>query len=116
MTHKVYLKLLKKKKGSCGVSDKLCTESTSQIERWGYKMQKETLNFTGSFSHYTPINFEPYYVFTAGKKYLIKCIDYPKFIGKLSPDDLVNIEGDIVEKCTQGIKLSNIKWGVTNAQ
>jgi hypothetical protein len=73
------------------------------------------INFTGLFSHYTPINFEPYYVFSSEGRYLIKCIDYPKFIGELSPDDLVNIEGDIVGECTQGIKLSNVRWGVINA-
>jgi len=75
-------------------------------------MQKETLNFTGMFSHYTPINFEPYYVFTSDKKFLIKCIDYPKLIGDLSPQDLVNIQGDVEEKSSDGIKLINVKWGV----
>jgi len=75
-------------------------------------MQKETLNFTGMFSHYTPINFEPYYVFTSDKKFLIKCIDYPKLIGDLSPQDLVNIQGDVEEKSSDGIKLINVKLGV----
>jgi len=75
-------------------------------------MQKETLNFTGMFSHYTPINFEPYYVFTSDKKFLIKCIDYPKLISDLSPYDLVNIQGDVEEKSSDGIKLINVKWGV----
>ena len=50
-------------------------------------MRKETLNFTGMFSHYTPIDLEPYYVFTnyvftTKQKFLIKCIDYPKLIGE----------------------------------
>ena len=71
-------------------------------------MQKETLNFTGMFSHYTPINFEPHYVFTSGKNFLIKCIDYPKFIGELSPDDMVNFEGDVAGKYKEGIKLTNL--------
>jgi hypothetical protein len=75
-------------------------------------MQKETLNFTGMFSHYTPINFEPYYVFTSDKKFLIKCIDYPRLIGELSPHDLVNIQGDVEEKCSGGIKLMNVKWSL----
>ena len=75
-------------------------------------MQKETLNFTGMFSHYTPINFEPYYVFTSDKKFLIKCIDYPKLIGELSPYDLINIQGDVEEKCSDGIKLTNVKWSL----
>ena len=75
-------------------------------------MQKETLNFTGMFSHYTPINFEPYYVFTSDKKFLIKCIDYPKLIGELNPQDLVNIQGDVEEKCSDGIKLINVKWSL----
>jgi len=64
------------------------------------------------FSHYTPINFEPYYVFTSDKKFLIKCIDYPKLIGELNPQDLVNIQGDVEEKCSDGIKLINVKWSL----
>lgn len=75
-------------------------------------MQKETLNFTGMFSHYTPINFEPYYVFTSEKKFLIKCIDYPKLIGELNPQDLINIQGDVEGRSSDGIKLTNVKWSV----
>jgi hypothetical protein len=70
-------------------------------------MQKETIVFTGIFNHYTPINFNPYYVFTTSA-------DYPKFIGKLSHYDLVNLEGEIEEKCQEGIKLTNVKWGSKN--
>jgi len=79
-------------------------------------MQKETIVFTGIFNHYTPINFNPYYVFTTTtkQKFLIKCADYPKFIGKLSHYDLVNLEGEIEEKCQEGIKLTNVKWGGKN--
>jgi hypothetical protein len=57
----------------------------------------ETLSFTGMFIHYTPIYFEPYYVFTTKQKFLIKCIDCPKLIGELSPYDLLNIKGDVEE-------------------
>lgn len=80
-------------------------------------MQKETIVFTGMFSHYMPINLEPYYVFTTAKqKFLIKCADYPKFIGKLAHYDLVNIEAEVEEQCQEGTKLTNVKWGVVNAQ
>lgn len=70
----------------------------------------ETLNFTGRFSHYSPINFDPYYVFNTEQRFLIKCIDHPEFIGQLSPNDLVNIEGEVVERSEEGIKLTNVKW------
>jgi hypothetical protein len=79
-------------------------------------MKRETLNFTGMFSHYTPINFEPYYLFTTEQKFLIKCIDCPEFIGLLSPYDLVNIQAEVEEKCKEGTKLTNVKWGVVNEQ
>lgn len=77
-------------------------------------MQKETLVFTGMFSHYTPINLEPYYVFTTKQKFLIKCIDYPTLIGELSPYDLVNIEAEVEAKCQEGTKLINVKWSLLN--
>jgi len=75
-------------------------------------MTRETLNFTGMFSHYTPIEFEPYYVFTTKQKFLIKCIDYPKLIGELSPYDLVNIQANIEDKCKEGTKLTNVEWSL----
>lgn len=34
-------------------------------------------NYTAIFSHYVPINYEPYYVFTTDKALLVKCNDYP---------------------------------------
>lgn len=74
----------------------------------------ETLSFTGIFIHYTPIDFEPYYVFTTEQKFLIKCIDYPKLIGELSPYDLVNINGEVEERCKEGVKLTNVKWGLSD--
>ena len=78
-------------------------------------MQKETIVFTGMFSHYMPINLEPYYVFTTAKqKFLIKCADYPKFIGKLAHYDLVSIEAEVEEQCREGTKLTNVKWSLLN--
>lgn len=70
----------------------------------------ETLNFTGRFARYIPINCVPYYVFNSEQRFLIKCIDYPELIGKLSPYDLINIEGEVVERSEEGIKLTNVKW------
>ena len=75
-------------------------------------MKREILKFTGMFSHYTPIDFEPYYVFTSDKKFLIKCIDYPKLIGELSPYDLLNMEAEIEGQCKEGTKLTNVKWSL----
>ena len=69
------------------------------------------INFTGIFSHYQPIDFEPHYVFTTDKRYFIKCIDYPSLISTLSPQDLVNIEGEIAEHAKDGIRLVNVKFG-----
>ena len=69
------------------------------------------IKFTGSFSHYTPINFEPYYVFTTDKKYLVKCIDYPNLISTLSPQDLINIEADIDAESINGTNLVNGEFG-----
>jgi hypothetical protein len=79
-------------------------------------MKKETLNFTGMFNHYTPINLEPYYIFTTEQKFLIKCIDCPEFIGLLSPYDLVNIQAEVEEDCKEGTKLTNVKLSLSNAQ
>ena len=72
------------------------------------------INFAGIFSHYQPINFEPYYVCTTTAKFwqfLIKCKDYPEFISKLSPDDLVNIEAEKGKETDFGTLLVNVKLG-----
>ena len=69
------------------------------------------LSFTGMFSHYQPIEFEPYYVFTSDNKFLIRCKDYPELISKLSPHDLVNIEAELGEKVNCGTHLVNVKFG-----
>ena len=69
------------------------------------------INFTGIFSHYQPINFEPYYVFTSDNKFLIKCRDYPELMSHLSPQDLVNIEAELGKKDNCGTHLVNVKFG-----
>ena len=69
------------------------------------------LHFTGCFSHYQPINFDPYYVFTTDKKYLVRCKDYPHLISTLSPQDLVNIDAETDEVTHFGTKLKNVKFG-----
>lgn len=74
----------------------------------------ETIRFIGVFDQYTPVNSEPHYVFQAENTYLIKCEDYPALISNLSPGDLINIEGDVSEQCTDGIKLVNAKFGGLN--
>ena len=72
---------------------------------------KRTIRFYARFAHYTPINFDPHYLFQTDKeKYLIKCSDYPELIGKLSPYDLVNIEAELLERSEEDIKLTNVKW------
>ena len=70
-----------------------------------------TITFTGFFDKYTPIDSEPHYVFKTGTTYLISCKDYPALISKLSPSDLVNIQGDVSGQCSDGIKLVNVKFG-----
>ena len=71
----------------------------------------EALSFTATFCHYMPINHEPHYLFEANnKKYLVKCSDYPKYIGELSSCDLMNITGEIEEIYKEGTKLINVKW------
>ncbi len=74
-------------------------------------MHTKKINFTGIFSHYQPINFDPYYVFTSDNKFLIKCRDYPELISNLSPQDLVNIEAEISKKVEAGTYLVNVKFG-----
>ena len=72
------------------------------------------INFSGIFSHYQPINFEPYYVFTTTAKFwqfLIKCRDYPELMSHLSPQDLVKIEAELGEKANCGTHLVNIQFG-----
>lgn len=69
------------------------------------------LSFTGMFSHYQPIEFDPYYVFTSNKKFLIRCKDYPELISKVSPHDLLNIQGEVAEETPLGTKLINVKFG-----
>ena len=73
-----------------------------------------SITFTGIFDKYTPVNSEPHYVFKSETIYLIKCKDYPYLISKLAPEDLVNIEADIFEQCSDGIKLVNVKFGGVN--
>lgn len=70
--------------------------------------------FRGSFSHYQPIDFEPYYVFTTDKKFLIKCRDYPDLISELSPYDSVDIEAEVKEENSFGTELKNVRFGGTN--
>jgi len=70
-----------------------------------------SITFTGIFDKYTPVNSEPHYVFKSETIYLIKCKDYPQLISKLSPSDLVNIQGDVSEQCLEGIKLVNVRFG-----
>jgi len=75
-------------------------------------MPNKAINFTGIFLNYTPINMCPYYVFTTEHRYLVRCEDYPKMIGKLSPNTKVHIKGDIGTKLSQGVELLNIKYEV----
>lgn len=71
----------------------------------------EALSFTATFCHYMSINHEPHYLFEANdQKYLVKCSDYPKYIGELSSCDLMNITGEIEEIYKEGTKLINVKW------
>ena len=70
------------------------------------------INFTGIFSHYQPINFEPHYVFKSGSDtYLINCKEHPELISELSPDDLVNIEAEKGSEVECGTTLVNVKFG-----
>ncbi len=69
------------------------------------------ITFTGFFDKYSPIDSEPHYVFKTENTYLISCKEYPQLISKLSPSDLVNIQGDISEQCLEGIKLVNVRFG-----
>lgn len=69
---------------------------------------------TGIFSHYQPIEFEPYYVFTSNKSFLVKCRDYPDLISNIAPEDLINIEADIGEDTHLGTTLINVKFGGIN--
>lgn len=77
-----------------------------------------SIKLIGQFDRYTPINEDPHYVFkTENERYLIRCVDYPNLMSQLSPQDLVNIEADVLdeeEQSSQGIKLVNVKFGVIN--
>jgi len=73
-------------------------------------MQNSEINFTAIFDHYTPINLEPFYVFTTEVRYLVKCEDYPELIGELSPSARVNLKGQVDKKYKEGIKLKNVEW------
>ena len=75
-------------------------------------MSNTQINFTGIFERYTPIDMQPYYVFTTDKRYLVRCEDYPKLIGELSPSTKVNIQADIGNKLSQGVELLNIEWSM----
>ena len=70
-----------------------------------------TIAFTGTFDKYSPINSEPHYVFKTGTTYLISCKDYPALISKLSPSDIIDIQGEVSGQCRDGIKLVNVKFG-----
>lgn len=75
------------------------------------------IKITGTFDRYTTIPIEPHYVFKSGEDtYLIQVADHPELLGKIAPFDLVNIEADISEQCSEsmsllGIKLVNVKFG-----
>ena len=69
------------------------------------------IKFTGIFDKYTPVNSEPHYVFKTENKYIIKCQDHPDLISEVSPEDLVNIQGEILEQYPEGIKLVNVRFG-----
>lgn len=73
-------------------------------------MLEKAINFTGVFEHYTPIDMQPYYVFTTKHRYVVRCKDYPQMIGELSPNDKVNIQAEIGAKLSQGVELLNVKW------
>ena len=73
-------------------------------------MLERTINFTGVFEHYTPIDMQPYYVFTTEHRYLVKCENHPELIGELCSGTKVNIQADIGSKLSQGTQLLNVKW------
>ena len=77
-------------------------------------MSDQSINLTGIFERYTPIDMQPYYVFTTEHRYLVRCEDYPELIGELSPSTKVNIKGGIGAKLSQGIELLNVKWSLSN--
>ncbi|WPX99846.1 hypothetical protein Megpolyxen_01754 (plasmid) [Candidatus Megaera polyxenophila] len=63
-------------------------------------------NYTAIFSHYIPINYEPYYVFTTDKALLVKCNDYPD----LNAYEKVNLAAEIQKICKDGVILKNVEW------
>ena len=75
-------------------------------------MKNSEINFTGVFERYTPIDMQPYYVFTTEHRYLVKCEDYPKMIGELSPSTKVNIQAVVGNKLSQGVELMDVKYEV----
>lgn len=73
-------------------------------------------NYIAIFSHYVPIDYEPYYVFTTDKALLVKCNDYPDMIGELNAYEKVNLAAEIQEICKDGVILKNVEWRPVNEQ
>lgn len=66
------------------------------------------------FERYVAINKEPYYLFSSKElfkePFLVSCLDYPKTIEELMPDQNLSICIKGVDKLDNKCLLTNIEW------
>ena len=73
-------------------------------------MNNKQIELNGIFDRYTPINEDPYYVFSHSTQYLVKCTDVPELIGKLYPTKRIQLKGGIEKQIKEGILLNDVEY------
>lgn len=73
-------------------------------------MTAKHLEVTGIFDRYTPINEDPYYVFSHSTQYLVRCRDIPELIGQLYPTKRIKLKGGIEKQVKEGILLNEVEY------
>ena len=72
-------------------------------------------NIEVQFERYIAIDQNPYYVFKAkelfSEPFLVSCVDYPKNIEKLMPEETLSISVKGIEKLNNRWLLKDIEWG-----